>query len=140
MAIVIVGDWAAIAQASISVDPDIIWGGWSNPLAQATLPLVPSETIIAGWKKLHYLEVSLEPSDIIFAGWKRVAQTTVALLGPALACSTDSDCPEGYVCINGECVRKGTGTSRLPWIIAGASAAAVGIVLVTTREKPKPKK
>ena len=135
MAIVIVENWAALAQATIPVAPDIIiWGGWSNPLAQATLPLVPSEIIIAGWKKLHYREIPLVPSEIIIANWKRVAQTTVALLGPALACSTNADCPEGYVCINGECRR--TGTSRLPWIIAGASAAAAAAILLI---KPKPR-
>lgn len=135
MAIIIVDNWAAVAQASIPVTPGIV-SGWSDPLAQMSVSLEPSEVIIAGWAQLAQTSVRLEPSEIIIAGWKRVSQTTVDLLTPGGACSTDDDCPEGYVCEDGVCVKKGT---PFPWgwlaVIGGAAAGAAAII--KSRQKKK---
>lgn len=38
---------------------------------------------------------------------KRLARLVEKAM-PAVVCSTDTDCPEGYVCMRGRCVPEGT--------------------------------
>jgi len=136
MEIIIVGDWACVSQASVPVSLGIL-GGWSNPLAEISAPVEPSEVIIAGWKNVSEGSVRLEPSEVIIAGWKRVSQTTVGLQLPVL-CSIDDDCPEGYVCENGVCVRKGT-PFPWGWLAVGGGAAAAALLIISAKQKEKKK-
>lgn len=128
MAIYTVDDWGLCAQAEIPVTLGIM-GGWSDPLAETSVCLEPSEIIIAGWKQVASQSVCLEPSEVIIAGWKRVAQTTVDLLLPTIECSTDEDCPEGYVCENGVCVKK---EGAFPWTWLMIGGAAAGVILIAS--------
>lgn len=135
MAIVIIDDWACVAQGHLLVGLDI-QGGWSDPLDEASVLLEPSEIIIAGWKNVDEALISLEPSEVIIAGWKRVSQTTVDLQLPVL-CATDADCPEGYICVNGVCVPK----EGFPWtwLAIGGTAAAAAVLIISAKQKEKKK-
>ncbi len=70
-------------------------------------------------------------------GWIKVAEVSAVASPPGLPpCQTDADCPAGYVCVNGKCVKKPP--SEVPWgWIAAGTAVAGGVVLLTGKEKPK---
>jgi len=119
-----INDWALVAEASIPTTLGI-YGGWSNPLSEASVPLKLG--VFGGWSNpLAQLSVPLEPSEIIIAGWKTVSEMTATIKPPTIECSIDADCPEGYVCVNGMCVKKGA-ASWVPFAVGGA--AAVGIII-----------
>lgn len=119
----------------MSVPLDLgIQGGWSNPLTEVSATL--TQAIAGGWSNpLAEISTSLEPSEVIIGGWKRVATIKATLIPPTIECSTNADCPEGYVCVNGMCVKKGAGLPLAPLALGGA--AAVGIILISSRKKEK---
>jgi PKD repeat protein len=51
-------------------------------------------------------------------------------------CVVDSDCPEGYECLNGVCVPVGEGAPKVSWpLLVGGGAVALGVILLLTKEK-----
>jgi hypothetical protein len=135
MAIKVVGDWGLCASDSIITTLGIE-GGWSNPLAEATILIEPSEIIIEGWKNIAETTLLIEPSEIIIEGWKNIAETIFDMLLP-IGCQTDEDCPEGYVCRNGVCVPEG-GVGGFPWAwLAVGGGALAAIALIISAQKPK---
>jgi Cys-rich repeat protein len=64
---------------------------------------------------------------------------TVITATPPIVCSTDADCPEGYICKDGVCVKKEqTWWQKYWWAVAagGASAlAALGLTKKRNEEK-----
>lgn len=51
-------------------------------------------------------------------------------------CTTDADCPEGYVCVNGKCVPKEEiEVKKFPWapVLIGGGAAIAIIGLATAK-------
>lgn len=75
------------------------------------------------------------------AGWIKVAEVNVVVSPPVPpVCVTDADCPAGYICVNGKCVKKPIPPpSEVPWGWIAAGAAGVGGALLLT-EKKKPTK
>jgi len=94
--------------------------GWGDPLAEVTILVQPMET--PGWG---------DP----------LAEVTILLAPPgAQTCSIDADCPEGYLCKDGLCVRKEAG--EFPWIwllVGGLGAAGAAIILSVLKKEPKNK-
>ena len=131
----IVGDWACVAEANVVLALPI-YGGWSPPLSECSVLLAPSEQIIAGWKMVDSCQVILSPSEQIIAGWKRLAEASASLV-LSIACRTDVDCPEGYVCRDGVCVKMG---GEFPWGLLVGGAAIAGIAVVASRKKKPPEK
>lgn len=97
---------------------------------------------VGGWKRLATRYVTLIPSEEEVRGWKRLTEYTITLTPtgveppppPPPTCETDADCPEGYVCKDGKCVKKEV---AFPWQwFAIGGAAIAGVILLI----PKPKK
>jgi hypothetical protein len=97
------------------------------------ITLSPSEEEIEGWKLLDTKIITLSPSEEEIEGWKLLDTKIVTLSLPTIECSTDADCPEGYVCVGGVCVKKKAGLPLAPFALGGA--AAVGIILISSRKK-----
>jgi Cys-rich repeat protein len=108
--------------------------GWSKPLIEMSVPLALG--IAGGWSNpLAEISIPLEPSEVIVAGWKTVSEMTVTLKPPTMECLTDADCPEGYVCVNGMCVRKEAGVPWVPFAVGGAVAVTAIIIYAGSRKK-----
>lgn len=124
----------------LSVPLDLgIQGGWSNPLAEISAPL--TQGIAGGWSNpLAEMSIPLEPSEVIIGGWKQVAAMTTGLTPPTIECSTDADCPEGYVCVNGMCVKKEAGLPWVPFAVGGAAAVGIIIYAVSGKKGKKTEK
>lgn len=117
----------------MSVPLDLgIQGGWSNPLIEISATL--TQGIAGGWSNpLAEMTVAITPSEVIIGGWKRVASLMATLSPPTMECSVDSDCPEGYVCVNGRCIKKEAG---VPWVLPAAGVAvAAGIIIYAGSKK-----
>lgn len=133
-------DWKVLRTIDVTLAPsEEMVGGW-KVLRTIDVTLVPSEEMIGGWKVLGTIDVTLTPSEEIVGGWKVLKTIDVVLMPPGLppVCGTDADCPLGYKCVNGKCVKKEPSEVPWPWIAAGALAAG-GVVLLTGKEKPKKK-
>jgi hypothetical protein len=129
----IVDGWASVAEFTVYLQPYEV-AGWGNPLAEFIVTLQPMEA--AGWgNPLAEFIVTLQPMEA--AGWGNpLAEFIVTLQPPTVACSTDADCPEGYVCSGGVCVPL---EGEFPWGYVALGAAAVGIILLATSRKEKSK-
>jgi uncharacterized repeat protein (TIGR02543 family) len=148
------GAWANLAEFTVYLQPYPVpgWGsplaeftvylqpmpvaGWGSPLAEFTVTLTPMP--VAGWgNPLAEFTVTLTP--MLVAGWGySLAEFTITLQPPVIACSTDTDCPEGWLCKDGVCVPKG----GVPWgwiALGGAGVAAVAII-TSKKKKKEPKK
>jgi Cys-rich repeat protein len=116
----------------------VMSNGWSEPLIEMSVPL--DLGIAGGWSNpLAEMLVPIKPSEVIIEGWKQVATITATLSPLTMECSTDADCPEGYVCENGVCVKKETGLSLVPFAVGGAAALAVIIVASSRKKEQKGK-
>lgn len=126
-------DWATVAEITPTTILGIV-GGWSDPLAEISAPMTPG--VFGGWSDpLAEMSASVAPSEVIIEGWKQVAEITVELRPPTMECLTDADCPEGYVCVGGVCVKK---EAEFPWMgFAVGGAALVGIVLIISGRRSK---
>lgn len=113
--------------------------GW-NMLKTITVTLTPSAEVVAGWNLLKTITVTLTPSEEEVAGWNMLKTITVTLApaGVPPVCVTDADCPAGYICVNGKCVKKPVPPpSEVPWGWIAAGAVGVGgVVLLTEKKKP----
>ena len=125
-------DWATVAEITPTTMLGIV-GGWSDPLAEMSAPMTPG--VFGGWSKpLAEMSASIAPSEVIIEGWKQVAEMITTLSPPIVECLIDADCPEGYVCKNGVCVKKGAPLS-LGWLLFGGGAAAAAAIIISRRKK-----
>jgi Cys-rich repeat protein len=83
------------------------------------------------------MSAELTPSEEIILGWKKISEMAVTLSLPQ-GCSTDADCPEGYVCKDGVCIPMGGAGFPVGWLLLGGSAVAAAF-LILTRKKSTPK-
>ena len=100
--------------------------------------------ITGGWEEVATRTADIEPG--ITGGWEEVATKTAIIKPsgepPPPACTVDADCPTGYECIKGKCVKikpEPDGEIPWPWIAAGAVGVG-GILLLTGGKKPVGKK
>jgi len=118
--------------------------GW-NLLKTMTVTLNPSAEEVAGWNMLKTITVTLSPSVEEVAGWNLLKTIDITLTpsGIPSECRVDSDCPTGYKCVNGKCVKMEEngeeGDIPWPWIAAGAVGIG-GIALLTGKGKTTGKK
>lgn len=130
-----VDDWALVDTKLISLTPgEEEVAEWRN-VATFTITLMPGEEEVAEWKNVATLTITLVPSTGEIAQWKLVDIKEVTLTIPIMECSIDADCPEGYICENGICVKKGV-SPLIPIAIAGA---AIGGIIIATKKKREKK-
>ena len=61
--------------------------------------------------------------DVLVASYPFTIKYQAAVpIPPPVVCSVDADCPEGYVCQNGVCVKK---EEEIPWALLGIGALAL---------------
>jgi Cys-rich repeat protein len=99
------------------------------------------------WHELGEL-TDLELNALPTGGWIYLGQLTGFSLTPGGGveppqCTVDSDCPSGYVCVNGECVPEGEvedGEGEFPWVPVAllAGAAIVGVAAIKDDKKKNP--
>ena len=110
--------------------------GWAL-VATLDITLVPGGEEVAQWKNVATLTITLVPGTGEVAQWKLVDTKTITLVVPTIVCSKDADCPEGYLCVGGVCVKK----KGLPWTsFAIAGAAVAGIILIISGQQKRKKK
>ena len=117
-------------------------GGWSV-LKTIDITLAPSEVVAGGWNVLKTVDITLAPKSAVEFKCPYCGQVfaTQALLDAHIAsahgggaCSVDADCPAGYVCKNGKCVKKEE-TDWTTIAIVGLIGLAVVIVATTIGRK-----
>ena len=117
-------------------------GGWSV-LKTIDVNLAPSEVIVGGWSVLKTIDITLAPKSVVEFKCPYCGQVfaTQALLDAHIAsahgggaCSVDADCPAGYVCKNGKCVKKEE-TDWTTIAIVGLIGLAVVIMATTIGRK-----
>lgn len=123
----VVSVWKQLDTMSISILTSATW----KKLSSIMITIVPT----AVWKKLDSGTITVSSTISV---WKKLATSSLTIkpsipvpppIPPPVpnTCSVDSDCPEGYVCENGKCVKKETESNWLiPALVAG------GLVLMTT--------
>jgi len=132
-----VDDWALVNTQLITLTPgEEEVGEWKN-VATLTITLVPGEEEIAEWKNVATLEITLIPGTGEIDRWKLVDTKTITLTVPTIECSTDADCPEGYICVGGLCVPKEgfPGT----WLAIGGATALAAVLIISAKQKGKKK-
>lgn len=112
--------------------------GW-RVLKTVDVTLAPSEVMVGGWRVLKTVDITLTPSEEMIGGWKVLKTIDVVLTPPGVpVCKTDADCPTGYKCVGGKCVKKPVPPpSEVPWGWIGAGAAAAGGVLLLAKPTKK---
>lgn len=108
---------------------------------------ITSLSVIAGqtldeWHELGSI-TDLAVIPLAVGGWIYLGQLTDFSLTPAGVeppppCSVDSDCDEGYICVDGQCVLAGEEEGKpFPWlpVALGAGALAVGIAAFAGKKK-----
>ena len=102
-----------------------------------------------GWKVLKTIDITLIQGEA--GGWKVLKTIDITLTPPPPppppACEIDADCPTGYKCVNGKCVKVTPPGKEIPWelITAGGLAAGAAVLLIpkkkpTVKLPPKKKK
>ena len=130
------GDWSPVlAEYVIALQPSGVGGWTSPPLAEFVITLAPSE--VGGWTSPPLAEfvITLTPSEA--EGWTTppLAEYVVTLAPEGTqTCSIDADCPEGYVCENGYCVKEG---GNIAPVILGVVGVVAGAALVVSLAKKK---
>ena len=90
------------------------------------------------WAVLKTVDVILGPSEEVVGGWKVLKTVDVILYpkGYIPECETDADCPPGYKCVNGECVKEEVeGEFPWQWLVIGGLGVASVILLMPQKEK-----
>lgn len=124
-------------------------GGWQL-LKSIDVTLKPPEEV-GGWNLLKTIDITLTPKGVLpctpgttkcvgydlctcsAAGeWKLTKQNATECGYVPPVCSVDADCPVGYVCKDGKCVKK----AAFPWQwVAIGGAAIAGVILLIPRPK-----
>ena len=136
-----VNGWALVDTKYVTLSPvEGEVAGWKL-LDTKIVTLVPTEEEVAGWKLLDTKIVTLIPSVEEVAGWKLLDTKLVTLtlpgMPPPLTCSVDADCPPGYVCRGGVCVKK---EPPVDWTMLVLLGMAVIVLAAPKEEKVGRKK
>jgi len=119
-----------------------LWqNGTKNPACGVTtgwveigsLEFTLTPPVLGGWVEIGSIEFTLTPP--VTGGWEEIGEMEFELIpeGFIPTCSVDADCPEGYVCKDGKCVKK---EAVFPWKwLAIAGAAIAGVILLIPRPK-----
>jgi len=103
------------------------------------ITLTPSEVEVKDWFLLDTKTVTLIPSEEEVAGWFLLDEKVVTLTPtgvppippiPPIYCTVDADCPPGYVCKDGVCVKK-----EDYGLLVLAGLVAAGVVLAPKEKK-----
>ena len=139
---VIINEWALLDIKYVNLRPsEEEIAGWKL-LDTKWVTLAPSEEEIAGWKLLDTKFVTLVPSTEEISGWKLLKTESVTLKPHGLpsVCTVDADCPPGYKCVNGKCVKE---EEEKPfaweWVLAGVLGVG-GLILLIPKKKKKTEK
>ena len=115
-------------------------------LKTVDLVLQPREVVVGGWNILQTVDIVVSPSEEVVGGWNVLQTVDVVVFplgeAPPPTCDVDADCPTGYECIKGKCVKiKPEPDGEIPWAWLAAGAVGIGgIVLLTGGKKPVGKK
>ena len=127
------GGWVELGSLT-SLSIVLLAGGWKELGSLTSLSIV---VLVGGWKELGSL-TSLSIVALV-GGWKELGSLTTLIVTipgepPPVECSIDSDCPEGYVCQDGICVKE-VKASAFPWIpvALGVGAAVVAAAALTKK-------
>ena len=138
-----VGGWSVLKTIDVNLGPsEVIVGGW-NVLKTVDITLAPSEVVVGGWNVLKTVDITLAPKSAVEFKCPYCGQVfaTQALLDAHIAsahgggaCSVDADCPAGYVCKSGKCVKKEE-TDWTTIAIVGLIGLAVVVIATTIGRK-----
>jgi len=127
--------WQLLKSIDITLKPPAEVGGW-NLLATIDVTLKPPVEV-GGWNLLETIDVTLTPTGFVpecSTNADCPSNKPYCVGGVCVQCRNDADCPEGYECKSGVCVKKG---AAFPWQwLAIVGAAIAGVLLLI----PKPKK
>jgi hypothetical protein len=130
-------DWGLLDTKIVTLTPSEVtdWGLLDTKI----VTLTPSEEEVAEWGLLDTKIVTLTPSEEEIADWGLLDTKIVILTPKGAACQVDSDCPEGYICKDGVCV-KAEEAGAFPWgLLAAGGLGAAALVLLIPKEKPEEK-
>ena len=116
--------WIKLTTISVSITPLAIAAGWVKLVPTISIPITPL-AIVTEWAKLGSLSVGIILKTVVLPPPPPPVPET---------CLVDSDCPEGYVCKDGKCVKEET--NWLPIALIGGGAVAL---MTLTGKKPKEK-
>ena len=129
-------EWYLDDEAHIDIDLVSIQSEWKEVDAvTASIQYTPT----GEWKEVDAVAAVIQVSAT--GEWKEVGKVTAVIhvSGGVVPCATDSDCPEGFKCVDGICVPSEPG-GEFPWVWVGVGVAAVGGIAVLSKKKVKLKK
>ena len=110
--------WKQLDSGIITVTPTAVW----KKLDSGIITVTP--TLLAEWKKLGSYTLTVKPTVEPPPPPPPVPET----------CSVDADCPEGYVCKDGKCVK-----TEIDWLPIALIGGGVGLMALSGK-KPRRKR
>jgi len=117
-------NWVLLGSASVTVGPVPVEVDWV--LLGSASVLVSPNPVEVDWVLLGSATIMIEPGGII----------------PPMICTIDDDCPPGYKCVAGFCVKEEEKGGISPWLLVagGLGVAAIAVVAATKKKPAKEKK
>ena len=112
--------WEQIGSIEFTLTPPEIHGGWEQ-VGEIEFALTPPE-VAGGWQKVGEIEFTLYPKGTI---------------PPPITCKINADCPTGYKCVNGKCVK--ISETEIPWKWIGIGTGAVLVTALVIKALPESK-
>jgi len=78
----------------------------------------------SGWSKVEEKVFVVQPG-IVQGNWSKVEEKVFVIQPVGPSCETDTDCPPGYVCVDGHCVPEAALPPEIPWMWIGIGGASV---------------
>jgi len=111
-------NWVEVDAQTITLEPSEAVGNWV-PIDEKTMTLEPSEAV-GNWVQISEMDVTLTPEGVV-----------------PPTCVTDTDCPVGYKCVNGKCVKEGPAELRWEWLLIGGGVALAAGMLLAKKQPPE---
>jgi len=130
-----IGDWQLVATKTFTIQPSTT-GDWQL-LATKTFTIQPS--ITGDWQLLVTKTFTVTPEGFIptcSVDSDCSADKPYCVGGVCVECRNDADCPEGYVCKGGKCVKK---EAAFPWGWILAIGAIIAAIALWPTKKPTEK-